>query len=172
MVPKTYALGAASALVIGVGAMGVGSWATRHGEAPPPVGGSAVQVDVPDVSTIELASVDLPLGGDEVGADHRKGPRHHLLRALHAEWVTMGKDGPVTHQAIRGDVTAVSPTSITVKAKDGVSLTFTIDTDTKVRERKAGKGADSAIGDVTVGAKALVAGVGATAPEARWVIFR
>ena len=171
MVGKTYALGAASALVIGFGALGVGSWAARH-DVPPPLGG-AVQLDTADSSTIELASMELPAGSDEPGAGRDKSPRHRLLRALHAEWVTLGKDGkPVTHQAIRGDVTAVSATSITVKSKDGVSLTFTIASDTKVRERAHGKGGDAKIAEVAVGEKALVAGVGESVPSARWVVFR
>jgi hypothetical protein len=66
----------------------------------------------------------------------------------------------------------VSKGSITVKAKDGFSQTFAIAADTKVRVRSNGKGADSTIGAVTVGAKALVTGVGATNPTARLVVFK
>ncbi len=86
-------------------------------------------------------------------------------------WVTNSKSGFVTHQAIRGDVTAVSGSSITVKAKDGFSLTFTVAADTKVRARANGKGTDSTIGAVKVGAKAVVTGLGATNPKARIVVF-
>jgi hypothetical protein len=128
--------------------------------------------------TVDLvhAAVDLPTTAGEApeGAD-RKGLRARLLRALHATWVTDGPQGPVTHQAIRGDVTAVSATSITVKAKDGVSMTFAVTSATTVRARVAGsgkgvKGTDSTIGAVQVGAKALVTGVGASTPTARVVV--
>jgi hypothetical protein len=95
-----------------------------------------------------------------------------MLRALHATWVTEGASGPVTHQAVRGDVTAVSKSAITVEAKDGFSETFAVVAVTRVRVRSNGKGADATVGSVTVGARALVTGVGATNPTARLVVFK
>jgi hypothetical protein len=89
-----------------------------------------------------------------------------LNKVQHAEWVTKDKTGGfVTREAIRGDITSVSPTSITVKAKDGVSVTFAVATDTKVHVRAAGKGAatkpaDVKITDVKTGQQALVTGTG------------
>ncbi|MEO7259880.1 MAG: hypothetical protein ABI047_01200 [Jatrophihabitantaceae bacterium] len=74
-----------------------------------------------------------------------RGPKAHkpalraLGRALHAQWVTPDRDSEntfVTHNAIRGEVTAVSATSVTVKALDGVSQTYAITSDTKVHLRK------------------------------------
>lgn len=110
--------------------------------------------------------------GTEAGRSGRRGLRARMLRALHGTWVTEGKAGPVTHQAVRGEVTAVSGTTITVKARDGFSLTFSVTGDTRVRARTGGKGADSTIGAVKVGSKALVVGVGATNPTARVVVFK
>jgi hypothetical protein len=61
---------------------------------------------------------------------------------------------------------------VTVKAKDGVSMTFTVTGDTRVRARANGKGADSALSALHVGDKAFVAGVGASNPQARVLVFR
>ena len=74
---------------------------------------------------------------------------------MHGEWVVKGKDGkPTTLETIRGQVTAVGPTSVTVKAEDGFTETFVVNSDTKV------KGADvSSISAVKVGAKGAAVGV-------------
>jgi hypothetical protein len=178
---------AVGAVVIGATGVAVGAYAgvaANDGAAD-----GTVQEAAPDIDTIELASSDLldsvpggaevegaPVQGAGAGAKDGRGIRARMLRALHGTWVTQGKNGTVTHQAIRGEVTAVSATSITIKAKDGVSMTFVIGPDTTVRERPQGtgkaKGKDSTIGEVKVGAKALVAGVGATGPTGRFVVFR
>jgi hypothetical protein len=90
----------------------------------------------------------------KVGTRH-KIRRAAIARGMHGEWVVKGKDGkPVTLLTIRGEFTAVSPTSITVKAEDGVSETFTVGSDTKV------KGADvTSISGIKVGAKGAMVGV-------------
>jgi hypothetical protein len=76
-------------------------------------------------------------------------------RGMHGEWVVKGKDDkPVTLVSARGTITAVSPTSVTVKAEDGFTLTLKVTADTKVR----GKDVD-AIGEVKAGAKGAVVGV-------------
>lgn len=109
-----------------------------------------------------------------VGADtkgERTGLRARWRHVLHATWVVTTAGAPVTHQAIRGEVAAVSDSSITIKARDGVSLTFAVSADTHVRARSQGAGADGAIGAVTVGARALVTGVGASDPVAKHVVF-
>ncbi len=89
--------------------------------------------------------------------------RHHhrLLRHLvHGSVVTHGKRGYIAHSAIRGTAQAVSPTSITVKAADGYSATFTVTKQTKVRERTAGagRGKPGSIGDVHTGDRVAVLG--------------
>ena len=63
----------------------------------------------------------------------------------HAEWVTKGDGNTyVTHEAILGEVTAVSATSITVKSTDGTSMTFAVTADTKVHQRQEGRPHDHA----------------------------
>jgi hypothetical protein len=54
----------------------------------------------------------------------------------------------------RGEVTAVSATSISVKSADGQVTTFAVNGDTKFRRGRA----EIAPGDVTVGSRALVSG--------------
>jgi hypothetical protein len=136
---------------------------------------SAQQASGSDTIDLVNAAAETPAAGEAPNGSDRRGLRGRLLRALHATWVTESQQGPVTHQAIRGDVTAVSATSITVKAKDGVSMTFAVTPDTRVRERIAGSGKGtkataSTIGEVTVGSKALVTGVGASSPTARGIV--
>ncbi len=105
------------------------------------------------------------------GGATRGWPAPRRLRhVLHATWVTGGRT-PTTHEAIRGEVTAVSASSITVRARDGVSLTFTVTSSTKVRERHDGTGQDSTIGQVEVGDRALVSGVQAATLTARHVVY-
>ncbi|PZS12557.1 MAG: hypothetical protein DLM57_18730 [Pseudonocardiales bacterium] len=98
-----------------------------------------------------------------------------LRHALHGQWVTPGKDGKgfVTHDAIRGTVMAVTPTSITVQASDKVSQTFTVSGDTKVRmraDKKGAKGTKGTIAQVHTGDKALVIGTGTTTLAANGIL--
>ncbi|HEY6745683.1 MAG TPA: hypothetical protein VI357_08180 [Mycobacteriales bacterium] len=94
--------------------------------------------------------------------------RAAIARGLHGEWVVKGKDGPVTLVSVRGQVTAVGPASVTVKAEDGFTATFTATADTKVR------GADArSLADVKVGAKGVVVGVkSGNTTTARTVLVR
>jgi hypothetical protein len=79
-----------------------------------------------------------------------------LARIEHGEWVSQGKSGDVTHDAVGGTVSAVSATSITVKASDGYSEAFTVDATTKIHV----KGTKPAtIANVKVGDRAVVAGI-------------
>jgi hypothetical protein len=106
---------------------------------------------------------------DKDKTDKHKARRAWIGRGMHGEFVVKGKDGkPVTLVTIRGQVTAVGPTSVTVKAEDGFTATFVANADTKVR------GADiSAIADVTVGAKGAVVGVkSGNTTTARTVLVR
>jgi hypothetical protein len=134
---------------------------------------------------IGVGATALAASGTTSGAGTGSSPTHHghrhALRALlrhvqHAEVTTKGKDGFVTHSAVRGAVSSVSPTSITVKAADGYMKTFTINGTTKVRERTAGQrgGTAGKIADVKSGDEVAVMGKapeGSTAaPVARVVI--
>jgi hypothetical protein len=87
--------------------------------------------------------------------------------ALHGQFVTQNPKTKqfVTHDVIRGSVTAVSATSITVQAADKTSETFVVDSGTKVRLRTAGKpgsGHAGSIGDVKTGDHVVVIGTGSS----------
>lgn len=91
-----------------------------------------------------------------------------LRGALHGTWVTRdGKSGGsfVQHDSIRGQVTEVSATSITVKAADGVSMVFLVDSSTKVRVKSG-----TAIGDVHDGDQVGVLGTGSSTMTATRVV--
>jgi hypothetical protein len=184
--------GAVAAAVLLAGGLALGACST--GDAPG-AGGTAVglgaaqaqasgaSADATTADLVEADLVDAALGAPApatsataadapFGQGDRRGLRARLLRALHATWVTEGRTGPVTHQAIRGEVTAASSTSVTVRARDGVSSTFTVTGDTRVRARANGTGHDSSMAAVRVGDKAFVVGTGATRPTAGVVVFR
>ena len=92
-------------------------------------------------------------------------------RGVRGEVVTRGKDGTfVTHQVIRGQVKAVSSTSIAVTAADNTTETFVVGSSTTVRARSDGKATASTIGQVKVGAQVLVSGTGTSALTARRVV--
>ena len=78
----------------------------------------------------------------------------------HAEWVTKGDNNTyVTHEAILGQVTGVSSTSVTVTSTDGTSMTFAVTADTKVHQRQAkGSTTTLTIADVKTGQTVLVGG--------------
>jgi len=95
---------------------------------------------------------------------------NRLRRAVHATWVSENKKTKTftTHDAIRGRVTTMSNTSITVKAADNVSETYVLNARTKVHTR-AEKTAAS-ISDVKSGDPVWVAGTGTTTLTASRVV--
>lgn len=144
MYPKILAAAGTAAAVLGIGTAAL---AGTSGNPTPPGSGSA---------------------SGRAAQHAHQGHRHQLHRllrhVLHGAVTTKGADGYVTHSAVRGSVTAVSPTSITVKAADGFTETFALGADTRVRERTAGtSGAKSGtVSDVKSGDAVAVIG---KAPE-------
>jgi hypothetical protein len=96
---------------------------------------------------------------------HRKG-RRLLARAEHAVVTVRTKTGTEVIDLQRGQVTAISPTSVTVKSTDGFSATYAVTSTTKAR--KTGQPSD--IGNVTDGDRVLVRATqsGSTA-TATWI---
>jgi hypothetical protein len=136
-----------------------------------PVGGTA------------LAAVSA--AGDSQSAKPTARPqrwRHLLRRVQHAQVATSGRNGSVLYDAIRGAVSAVSPTSLTVRATDSFQQTFLLSPSaTRVRIRpaqaaapNAGKGKPGSLSDIHVGDEVFALGRSAdrtgAAPTAQIVV--
>ncbi|MGF7235144.1 MAG: hypothetical protein ACQSGP_09315 [Frankia sp.] len=82
-----------------------------------------------------------------------KHPRLAVARrVVHGEFTAKTKTGYQVFDAQRGTVTAVSPSSITIKSPDGFTATYTVTSATKVHRGRT----KVAIASVTVNAKAVV----------------
>lgn len=112
--------------------------------------------------------------GSTAGHALKEHHRSALKRAIHASWVTKDKKSGtvVTHQAIRGVATAVSASSITVKAADSTTETFRITTGTKVHLKGTPRTAAASISQVKVGDRAAVLGTGTSSLTAKRVLDR
>ncbi len=80
-------------------------------------------------------------------------PRLKVARSVvHGEFTAQTKTGYQVFDAQRGTVTAVSPSSITIRSPDGYTTTYLVTSTTKVHRGKT----KAAISAVTVNAKAVV----------------
>ena len=157
---RKLALGVAGVVAAGVlGTAGVAA-ATSDPSTPAPAATSA-----PSSPSAGAAEKDK----SKTTTKKHKARRAVIGRGMHGEFVVKGKDGkPVTLVTVRGQVTAVGATSVTVKAEDGFTATFAVNGDTKVRGAEA-----KAIGDVKVGATGAVVGVkSGNTTTARTVLVR
>jgi hypothetical protein len=111
-------------------------------------------VGIVAVPTI-LAAAPVAGPSNPVAALDKAAVAGRLGRVLRADATVLKKDGTtmVVHYE-RGEITAVRTSSITIKGLDGVSTTFAVTADTRVRE----KGHAAKIGDLTVGERAMVFG--------------
>lgn len=111
-------------------------------------------VGVVAVPTILAAPPADTQAGPGADVGQAAGPGR-LGRILRADMTVLKKDGTtmVVHSE-RGEITAVSASSITVKGLDGVSTTFTVTAETRVRE----KGRQAKIADLEAGDRVMVVG--------------
>jgi len=125
--------------------------------------GTTTDSTAPNGRGMDGRGMDGRHGGPRGGMHGMRGPGP-LGEALHGELVVKADDGTIsTVRQIRGTVTAVDGTSITVEAEDGYTSTFAITTDTEVRVGLPQRGMDpqastSTIADVAVGDVAHVHG--------------
>ena len=158
MFRKIAIAGATAAVIVGAGTAAIA--ATGDSSSTP--------------GTPASSSSGSSASGTAAGRLARRHPKiaglleHH---AVHGSVVTDTKGTYVTHDGILGSVTAVSSTSITVKASDGFTQTYAVNSTTKVRERKDPKATPLTIASVHVGDKVGVVGTGAvSSPTATFVI--
>ncbi len=122
---------------LGFGALGIASAASSPSTPRP--GSSAAP------------GTDQPHAGQHAGQAGRH--RHRFLRRVsHGEFVLRGRMGARTVAVQRGEITKVSPASITLKSIDGYSSTYAIDSATRVRA----KGQPETVADLKVGQRAMV----------------
>ncbi|MCX6432779.1 MAG: hypothetical protein NTX29_08315 [Actinobacteria bacterium] len=155
---RTITLTVGSLAAGAVLATGITGLAMAADSTPSPTGTSSAAAAVPGTP-----------GGPHAGRQHLPGMRGGPGgQALHGELVVKAADGTIsTVRTINGTVTAVSSSSITVKADDGYSSTFSVTATTEVRvgapDVTQGRPDPSAVStdaitDVTVGDVAHVDG--------------
>jgi hypothetical protein len=120
------------------------------------------------------AATGSPTAATAAPAAHKFHARHgHAeTRAIHGQWVTQHGTKLITHDEIRGAVTAVSSTSISVKAADGVTEKYVVGAGVKVHLKADGKGTAGTISQVKVGDHVAVTGTGTGPLTARRVLDR
>jgi len=97
---------------------------------------------------------------------------HAETEAIHGQWVRQNGTKFTTHDEIRGAVTAVSSTSISVKAADGVTENYVVGGGVKVHLKVDGKGNAGTISQVKVGDHVAVIGTGTGPLTAKRVLDR
>ena len=149
-------IGGLAALAIVAGGAGVGIAHAAQTSAAPTV----ATADPTATATPSPTATGKPAKAAKGGRVAAKQILGKVKDFQHAEWVTKGDNNTyVTHEAILGQVTAVSSTSVTVKSTDGTSMTFAVTADTKVHQRQAkGSTTTPTIADVKTGQTVLVGG--------------
>jgi hypothetical protein len=158
---RIAAVGAAAVII---GGAGTAAFAASGTTTPSPTAASISPVS--DIST--NTATNTAAIGSHLAVDR-------LRRAVHATWVTKNKKTGVftTHDVIRGLVTAVSATSITVQAADNVTETYVINGRTKVYTRALKSAASKTaalISDVKTRDLVRVGGTGTTTLTALRVV--
>ncbi|MCW2525301.1 MAG: hypothetical protein JWM76_161 [Pseudonocardiales bacterium] len=161
---KKIAIAAAgSAAVVGVGTAALAAPSITAGSATTGPPANVAPTTTPTTTT----PTSTPTGKHAKAALIKK-----LAGLAHASWVAKNGDKYVTHDAIHGAVTAVSATSLTVKAGDDVSQTYVVTSSTSVKVRTAGtaKGTDGKITDVKTGQNVVVTGTGTSTLTAEHIV--
>ncbi len=163
MIRKTaIAVGVGAALL--VAAAGT-AFAAESAPTNPPTAAPTAALTTAPTSAPTAAPTASPAG---------HGDAHRLFRGEYAQWTTFDPktNTSTVHDAIRGSVTAVSSSSITVKAADGTAQTYAVGADTKVHAKGDTKAAPGTIGQVKVGDRTVVVGTGQGSFTATHVLDR
>jgi hypothetical protein len=140
---KTRAIALSGAAAVGLAGVGLaaGVALADSGSTPTPTPKSSASA-APPAAAGKAAKKGNGKGKPALAGQH----------ILHGEFVTKNKSSVVTVDMQRGSVTAVSPTSITLKSADGFTATYAVTAGAKVRMHGGGK----TIADVKVGDAATV----------------
>lgn len=169
--------------IVAVAGLGIGGAAWAESNSAPQAAAATASEDsvVPAVDTITTTTATAAPGttaAAEAGKARRPEGKHRglakrLEKVSHAQWVSKDEKtgGFVTHDAVRGSVAAVSAGSITIKATDGTSETYVVNSSTKVHV-KGEKGRTSTVAQVKVGDQAAVVGTGASTRTATRILDR
>jgi hypothetical protein len=136
------------------------------------IGGTVAAIVGLGGTALAVSGSDTVKGTAPSSTAKKHAGKHSLPKRLeHGQFVTKGKDGAVTRTIYRGTVTAASATSITVKAADGASQSFTVNKDTVVRARaKGAKPTKTTIASIAKGDTVVAAGTGTGTVTAKHVV--
>jgi hypothetical protein len=171
--------------LVAVAGLGLGGVALAESNSTAPQAAPASQGDAAVAAAVTTPASPSTTGDGTTGkgttgkgakakAAGRDGLARRLEKVSHAQWVSKdAKTGTfVTHDAVRGVVSTVTSASITIKATDGTSETYVVDSSTKVHVKGDAKGAAGAIAQIKVGDQVGVLGTGAGTMTATQVIDR
>lgn len=185
-VSTPYRLGVVLALAAGLLGLGACGRDAAPGDVPADsaeftdLGWEAQALETVGFSPSELAPAaaaavePAPTASAKPGREGERNRRWKRVRfpfrhVLHAEGVVQTDEGTKTVVVQRGEVTAITSTSMTVRSTDGFTLQWTLAGDLRVVERR-GQVQPSA---VAVGAQVGVAGAkDGAAPAARLIVIR
>ena len=160
MYKKIAIAGATAAVIVGAGTAALAT-----------TGDSSSTTGTP-ASTSASSSSSSSSGAGRFAKRHPRIAAIIAHHGVHGTIVTTdGKGNYTTHDGILGTVSAVAPTSITIKSSDGFVQTYVVNSATKIRERTDPKASTLTISSVHVGDHVGVVGTGAPAkPTATFVI--
>jgi hypothetical protein len=140
---RSTQMGAAlAAAVIVLGTAGVAGASNNPSDTSGTAAAASPTADSPDAKTV-------PKPGKLI----TPAARANLRKTGHVEITRHTKRrGDLTIEVQRGEITAVSATSITLKSRDGYSHSYTVAAATKVREKRVA----ISVGDLKVGERAMV----------------
>ncbi len=123
-------------------------------------GGAALAATSPSGSSQAVAPTTASTGK----AHHTGKDREKAFRGEYAQWTSYDAKTKTTvvHDGVRGTVSSVSPTSISIKTADGTVKTYTVTTSTKVHAKGDTKTTPGTISQVKPGDRAEVLGTGST----------
>jgi hypothetical protein len=158
------------AAVVAAGLLGLAACDRTGPDGATPADVTELSWDAQALESLGFAPAELP-GGNAVVADPaptasakpgRDGDRQRRWKrvrfpfrnVLHGEAVVQTEEGTKTVVVQRGEVTAITATSVTVKSNDGFTLTWTFSDQLRVFERRN----QIQVSAVAVGARVGVAG--------------